>query len=146
VIATVNSGSFVVGLILGAVLGVIIMQAANNFAKKFGRPPWGIPPPVWFVFGLILGVIGVALYVVAHFTSKAKYTRNAGMTSSYGSPEPPYPPQSYPPQSYPPPSYQPPQAPPIDAPTWAPPSTSVPPTGERIPLPPPEEPPPAPSN
>jgi hypothetical protein len=95
---------------------------------------------VWFVFGLILGVIGVALYVVAHFTSKAKYTRNAGMTSGYGSPEPPYPPQSYPP-----PSYQPPQAPPIDAPTWAPPSTSVPPTGERIPLPPPEEPPPAPS-
>jgi hypothetical protein len=29
---------------------------------------------VWFVFGLILGVIGVALYLVAHFTSKAKYT------------------------------------------------------------------------
>jgi MFS family permease len=143
VIATVNSGSFVVGLILGAVLGVIIMLAATNFAKKFGRPPWGIPPPVWFVIGLIFGVIGVALYLVAHFTSKAKYARNAGMTSGYGSPEPPYPPQSYPP-----PSYQPPQAPPIDAQTWAPPSTSVPPSGEGIPLPPTEEPPPppAPSN
>lgn len=135
-IATVNAGSFVFGLILGAVLGVIIMTAANNFAKKFGRPPWGIPPPVWFVFGLILGVIGVALYLVAHFTSKAKYARNSGMTSGYGSPEPPYPPQSYPP----------PQAPPIDAPTWAPPSTSVPPTGQGIPIAPTEEPPPAPSS
>jgi MFS family permease len=137
VIAAVNSGSFIFGLILGAILGVIIMMAATNFAKKFGRPPWGIPPPVWFVIGLIFGVIGVALYLVAHFTSKAKYARTAGMTSGYGSPEPPYPSQ-YPSQ------YPPPQAPPIDSPTWAQPSTSVPPTGERIPLPPAEEPPPPP--
>jgi MFS family permease len=135
VIAAVNSGSFVLGLILGAVLGVIIMMAATNFAKKFGRPPWGIPPPVWFIFGLILGVFGVALYVVAHFTSKAKYARNAGMMSGYGSAAPPYPPQ-----------YPPPQAPPIDAQSWAPPSTSAPPTSEPIPLPPTEEPPPDPSN
>ena len=115
------------------------MQAANNFAKKFGRSPWGIPPWAWFVFGLIFGVIGVVLYLVAHFTSKSKYARTAGMASGYGPPEPPYPAQSYPPPSYPPP-----QAPPIDAPTWASSPPNVPPTGEGIPLPPTEEPPPPP--
>jgi MFS family permease len=138
VIATVSSGSLLIGLVFGAVLGVIIMQAANSFAKKFGRPPWGIPPPVWFVFGLILGVIGVALYLVAHFTSKAKYSRNAGMMSGYGSPPPPYPPPYQP-------TYQPPpQAPPPDPQTWASPPQEPPvsalPTSSPPPPPPPAEP------
>lgn len=134
-IAATSNGTLVLGLIISVVLGVILMQAAAAFKRKWGRPPWGVPPWAWLIIGLLFEVIGAVIYLIAYLTSQARYVRNAGMGSTYGSAPPPYPPPAYPPP-------QAPQAPQTGAPPSIGPSSS--PADESATSPPsetPEEPP-----
>ena len=103
-IAALSSATFVPGLILGIIIGIALMRAATSFQQRYGRTPWGMPPWVWLIVGLILGVIGAALYFIAHATTKKRLAGYRGSPPAYGS--------AYPPPPMPPPSAQ----------TWAPPA------------------------
>jgi F0F1-type ATP synthase assembly protein I len=107
VIAAVSSSTFIPGLILGIVIGIALMRAATGFRQRFGRTPWGMPPWAWLLVGLILGVIGAALYLIAHATTKKSLSRYSGSPPPYGTayPPPPVPPPS--PQAWAPPSVDP---------------------------------------
>jgi hypothetical protein len=85
------------------------MRAATSFQQRWGRTPWGMPPWAWLLVGLILGVIGAALYLIAHATTKRGLTQNPGSQPPYGTayPPPPVPPPSSSPQGWAPPSADP---------------------------------------
>jgi hypothetical protein len=95
VIAAVQAGLFVPGLIVGVIIGFICMRAATSFQGRYGRPPWGVPGWGWFLIGFILGLVGLILYLIAHATSKRQ-----AVQSGSG-----YPPPAYPPPQMPPPSW-----------------------------------------
>ena len=95
-IASVNAGLYLPGLIIGIIIGFALMRASSTFQSRYGRLPWSIPPWGWFLFGFILGLIGLILYAVAHATTKRQVDRSAG----YSAPPPGYAPPSMPQQSW----------------------------------------------
>jgi Na+/melibiose symporter-like transporter len=109
---------YLIALVIGAVIGIVIMRAANTFKGTWGRTPWGIPSWAWFIIGFIFGVIGAILYLISQATTKRSLSRAGAAGPQYGSM---------------PPAYPPPPVPPPDPQSWAPPAQS--------PLPPPPPPP-----
>jgi hypothetical protein len=99
VIAALSSATFIPGLIVGIVIAIALMRSATTFQQSWGRPPWAVPPWAWLLIGLVLGLIGVVLYLIAQAMTK----RSVG-TNPYGS------------------AYPPPVPPPPGAQAWAPPS------------------------
>jgi hypothetical protein len=131
VIAVLSAGTYLPGLILGILIGVGMLRAAMSFQQRWGQTPCGMPPWVWLLFGLILGLIGLILYLIAQATTKRKLSGYPGSAPPYGS--------AYPPPQAPP--YPPPPMPPPDAQGWAPPSQypSAPASGDTNPPSSPEQ-------
>jgi hypothetical protein len=104
VIAALSSSTFIPGLVLGILIGIALMRAATSFQQRWGATPWGVPPWGWLLVGLILGVIGAGLYLIAHATTKSRLTRSPGSQPPYGTAYPPPPvPPSQPPLGWAPP-------------------------------------------
>jgi hypothetical protein len=155
VIASVNAGLYLPGLIVGVIIGFALARVSSTFQSRYGRLPWGIPSWGWFLFGFVLGLIGIVLYLIAHATTKRQLNRTAGYyapppaspppsatqqpwSQPVGTQPPPPPPGSLPyptsgptgqppPPVYPPPVYPPPvDPPPVDPPPVDPPPVDPP--------------------
>ena len=58
----------VIALLL-VLFAVVAFTRALRFRRATGRNPWGIHPVVWFALGLIFGLLGSLLCLVAIITS-----------------------------------------------------------------------------
>jgi hypothetical protein len=114
-IAALNSTTYVTELVFGLIFGFALYKVSSSFRQEWGRPPWSIPPWGWFAVGFVLGLIGMLLYLIAHFTTKGSIRRRGGYAGVAGYQPPPQ--TSYPPPPVPPPTQSPPGwAPPAGAP------------------------------
>jgi hypothetical protein len=118
-IAALSSTTYITELVFGVIFGFALYKLSSSFRQEWGRPPWSIPPWGWFVIGFVIGLIGMLVYLIAHFTTKGSIRRRGGAygaTGGYPQGYQPPPPAGYPPPPVPAPSQSP--------PGWAPPAGS----------------------
>jgi hypothetical protein len=88
-IALVVASTFVVNPVVLVVLvlfaGLAFLRA-TAFRRLTGRNPWGIHPVVWLVLGLLFGLIGSLLCLIAVLTSKGRATATGGDLAGGGGP------------------------------------------------------------
>ena len=60
-----------IGLVLAVLFGALCYVRTATFRRQIGRNPWGIPPGVWMVIGLLLSLIGLCLAFLACATTRA---------------------------------------------------------------------------
>ncbi len=65
-----SGGETVVALIAACLFGVAAFLLAENSRKVHGRTPWRIPPLVWGLVGVLFGVFGFLLFLIARATSR----------------------------------------------------------------------------
>ncbi len=99
---------------------VVAFARAVRFHQRTGRNPWGIHPVLWLAAGLIFGIIGSILCLVAVYTSHPDSHRTPS-SGPYGYGPPPGPGGYRPPGYAAPPAGPPPPPPPQTAPaSWMP--------------------------
>ncbi len=80
-ISPVVASTFVVNPVIVVILVVaagLAFGRAVAFRRATGRNPWGIHPVVWLVIGLLFGLLGSLLCLIAVLTSKHRAQRTTG--------------------------------------------------------------------
>ena len=81
-------------LIFGTILAVLSYVRTENFRKRTGVNPWGIPPLVWAIVSFFVIVLGTLLSIIACATTKVptRTSRWMGAAGHPGAPGQVYPP------------------------------------------------------
>jgi hypothetical protein len=65
-------------VVLAIVFAGLAYVRTTAFRRQVGRNPWGVPPAIWLLAGFLLGLIGLALAVVACATTRVPTPDLAG--------------------------------------------------------------------
>lgn len=79
-----SPGVLVAEVVIGVIFAILLYQFSVRFKRQTGNAPWHFPPALWAVLGLIFGLLGAILYLIAWATSRK--TPAPGATG-YGGPQ-----------------------------------------------------------
>ncbi len=74
----VSSSELVVGLVLSVVWAFLGYRLSENDKVRLGRTPWGWPSVLWAFFWFLSLILGLVLYLIAHFAGLRRAQQQPG--------------------------------------------------------------------